>query len=100
MDLDILLRGVVESVGGAASSTGCRQRGLGSVCRDSPRAIVAMAPGKLDLRIHVRQLVLDGLKRADLSAEGGSIEGVGASHLQRRLRGAHLFACKEDGCSL
>src|SRR3984957_19085217 len=34
MDLDVLLRGVVQSVGGAASSAGRRQWGLASVCRD------------------------------------------------------------------
>src|SRR5882762_8253272 len=59
-----------------------------------------MAARKLDLYIHVRQLVLDGLERTDFPAEGPSLLRIGACHGHGGFRRAELLECEQHGSAV
>ena len=91
MDLDVLLRAVLERLRRADARGGGGLPQFARIGRERPGAVVAVGARQGGGDIHVGEDVLDRLERTDRPAEGDAVERVVAAHLQRAVGAADLL---------
>ena len=96
MRLDVLLRrkwnASVADTRAAAAASGSSA----ASAAQRPGAVIGVGPRQFDRDIHVGELVLDRLERADRPAERIALQRIVARHLQAGIRAAHLLERDQD----
>ena len=89
--------GIIEGLRGGDARCGRCERQFARIGRKRPGAVIGVGAGEFIVDIHVGELVLDRLERADGAAEGVARHRVILRHHEALIRTAHLLESGEDG---